>query len=93
MSEKSIQSLRGAIEDAVKRFSTNDQSFTDLAMLRINPQTFQVDIVEDPDPEVVDTDEAHDYIALMDLVDADPAAPGQWVADREAIDSLIADYE
>lgn len=94
MSEKENRNkaLEERISAAVEEFAANDQAFTDMAMLRIAPATLEVEIVEDPESEEIENDATHDYIALMDLVDADPENPGQWVADREVIAELAAEY-
>lgn len=86
------EELRRRITEAVEEFACNDQAFTDLAMLCIDPSTLEVTIADEPDTETIDADEAHDYVAIMDLVDADPANPGQWIADTEAIASLAEEY-
>ena len=86
------KALEDRIKAAVEDFAANDQAFTDMAMLRIDPATLEVEIVEEPESEEIENDEAHDYVALMDLVDADPANPGQWVADAEVIADLAAEY-
>ncbi len=61
-------------------------------MLSINPSTGEVAIIDNPDPEAVDTDTEHDYVALMDLVEINVADPSQWLPDQEAIAALAAEY-
>ncbi|MDE7471659.1 MAG: hypothetical protein K2M57_09490 [Paramuribaculum sp.] len=94
MSEQNnrTNALEERITAAVEDFAANDQAFTDMAMLRIDPATLEVEIVEEPESEAIENDDKHDYVALMDLVDADPENPGLWIADREVIADLAAEY-
>lgn len=84
--------LAERISKAVAEYAANDQIFTDYVMLSINPATGEVAIIDNPDPEIVDTDTTHDYVALMDLVEINVADPSQWLPDQEAIASLAAEY-
>ncbi len=83
-----ITTLRKNILAQVENYLDNEALFADDVQLRINPATLQVDIVE-PDDEMSECD----YIPVMELVCMSTETPGQWDADEEAIDSLIAEYD
>lgn len=89
---KNAAGFEQRITEAVKQFALNDQAFTDLAMLRIDPESLEIEVVDEPDPDEMENDSTHDYVALMDLVEVDPADPALWIPDTEAIASLAADY-
>ncbi len=79
--------LRNAIYDAVLDFATADGAYSDTAMLEINPQTLAIDIAdEENNPDF-------DYYDMMDLVDADPDNPGNWLPLDDAIDEIAASYK
>ena len=41
----------------------------------------------------IDADPTNDYVSVMDLVEADPANPGRWIPDADAISEVAAEYQ
>lgn len=90
-----MNNLVKEITDVVAAFAANDLAYSDNALVVIDPAARTASLL-DPDEDtdtdaLADTDAAHDYVAVMDLVEAD--AEGRWLPDGEAIASLAADYE
>lgn len=91
-----MNDLRKQIQEAVEAFTSNDLACTDSALIVIDPvertaRLFDPD--EDADIDaIIENDPAHDYVDVMDLVEADTSNPGQWVAYSDAIDELAAQY-
>lgn len=79
--------LNDRIADVVKTFIADEEQYTDFAQLAINPSSLELEIAdaEDDLPEF-------DYYPMMDLVRADPANPGAWLPDMDAIADVAAEY-
>lgn len=81
------EELRKAIADIVKEYISNEEMYSDDVQLEINTENLSVAIA-DPEQDLPNCD----YYPIMDLVNADPAHPGKWTADKDAIEEVIADY-
>lgn len=88
--------LKQQILKAVESFTSNDLACSDSALIVIDPKTATAELFdpeEDADIDaIIDGDPERDYVDVMDLVEADTANPGQWIADEAAIDELAAQY-
>lgn len=73
------------ITEKVNEFISGDEVFGDNAMLRISPDTLELEIA-DGDEDLPDID----YYSLMDLVEMTPE--GAWKPDSEVIAGIAADY-
>ena len=91
-----MNDLRQQILEAVEAFTSNDLACTDSALIVIDPAGKTASLFDPSDDDdidaIIENDADHDYVDVMDLVEADSANPGQWVADAEAIDELAAQY-
>lgn len=91
-----MEKLRQQIVEAVEAFASNDLAYSDNTLMVIDPREMTASLL-DPDEDedtdaLVEADADHDYVAVMDLVEADPANPGRWVADMDVIDALAGEY-
>lgn len=91
-----MNDLKKQILEAVESFTSNDLACTDSALIVIDPAEKTARLFdpseEDDIDAIIENDPAHDYVDVMDLVEADTANPGQWIADVEAIGELAAQY-
>lgn len=90
-----MNQLDRQITEAVEAFTSNDLAYSDNALVVIDPVAATATLL-DPDEDadtdaMIDADPAHDYVAVMDLVEADPQEPGRWIPCAEAIADLCAD--
>lgn len=70
----------------VQEFADDEECFGDAAQLRINPQTLDVDIIDDPDENI----ETYDYYDIGDLVS--PKTDGTFLPDTDAISEICEQY-
>lgn len=96
MEKDEKKGLETMLTEAVEQFCRNDLAYSDSALIAIaldgtSAAIVDVDPEEDPD-SIIESDPSHDYILVMDLVESDPANPGQWSPDREAIADLASQY-
>lgn len=81
------QTITDKITEQVCHYLNNEQQYTDNIQLRINPQTFEVDLADAEDDLPT-----FDYVPIMELIKMSSTTPGQWEPDTEAINLLAADY-
>lgn len=79
--------MRAEILGAVNAFIEREEEFSDNVQLQIDTHTLDMTIA-DPENDLPECD----YYPMMDLVQASTEAPGEWVPDMDAIDSVVADY-
>lgn len=79
--------FRNEVTRAVAYFLEAEEEFSDNAQLAVDTAEMTAGIV-DPDEDKP----GFDYFPVMDLVMMDPADPGQWIPDEEAIESVVAEY-
>lgn len=79
--------LTDRISALVREYIENEELYSDNVQLAINPSSLDLEIA-DPDDDLPELD----YYPMMDLVAADTANPGQWVADVDAIAEVAAEY-
>ena len=70
----------------LKEYTGSEESFGDAAQLRINPETLDIVLVEDPDEDLAE----FDYYSVNDLVNT--TTDGHFVPDKEAIDEITDSY-
>ena len=82
----------GKILEQVNEYLASEESYGDAAMLRIDPSTMQIELVdgEELDENAIDNDSA-DYYDLPDLLTMHPT-DGTWLPDMDAISTLSNDY-
>lgn len=82
---------------AVEEFASNDLAYSDNALVKIDPKARVVTLVDPDDEEdidaMIDADPTNDYVSVMDLVEANPADPGRWIPDLDAISEVAAEYQ
>ncbi len=80
------------ILEQVNDYLASEESYGDAAMLRIDPATMQIELI---DGEEVDDNEIEngsaDYYDLPDLLTMHPT-DGSWLPDLDAITTLSLDY-
>lgn len=81
-----INEFSRRIEERVAEYAESDQSWSDAAMLEINPETLEMRIVDEEENDSLD------YIDIMDLVEMSVETPGAWKPSQEAIADLAASY-
>ncbi|MCM1336929.1 MAG: hypothetical protein NC187_06935 [Candidatus Amulumruptor caecigallinarius] len=79
--------LADRIAALVREYIENEELYSDNVQLAINPSSLDLEIA-DPDDDLPELD----YYPMMDLVAADTANPGRWVADVDAIEEVAAEY-
>lgn len=84
MDTKEIQKR---IEAAVADYVECDQAWGDAPMLEINPETFEMDIVDE------ESDDSFHYVDMMELLRMSVTTPGAWEPDPEAIETLALSYK
>lgn len=70
----------------VEEFAEDEECFGDAAQLRINPQTLETVIIDDPDEDLPD----FDYYMLGDLVE--PHVDGSFRPDSDAVAEVVGNY-
>ena len=75
------------ITEVVKDYIAAEESYSDDVQLEINTTNWEMDIA-DPENDLPDCD----YYPLMDLVKMSVSQPGKWEPDKEAIESIAAEY-
>ena len=75
------------ITEVVKDYIASEESYSDDVQLEINTTNWEMDIA-DPENDLPDCD----YYPLMDLVKMSVSQPGKWEPDKEAIESIAAEY-
>lgn len=79
--------LKAAITAAVNEYIENEECYTDNVQLQIDTATGTVEIA-DPENDI----EGCDYYPVMDLIIMSTTRPGEWLADEDAIDEVVAEY-
>ena len=84
--------LEKMISDAVEDYIASEESYDDLAQLCIDPSEMRVWVDDsgdvDPDSETIDSYDVMDFV----VTGADPADPGKWTVDRDAVTSVATEY-
>ena len=75
------------ITEVVKDYIASEESYSDDVQLEINTTNWEMDIA-DPENDLPECD----YYPLMDLVKMSVSQPGKWEPDKEAIESIAAEY-
>lgn len=70
----------------VQEFTDDEECFGDAAQLRINPETLEADIIDDPDEDKPE----FDYYDLGDLIM--PHTDGNFAPDADAIKEITETY-
>lgn len=75
------------ITTLVEDFIADEENYSDDVQLEINTTDWTMDIA-DPENDLPECD----YYPIMDLVKMSGTQPGTWEPDREAIESIAAEY-
>lgn len=91
------ETLKRNLTKAVQDYLAEEETYDDNAQLQIDPQTGTVNIVDSGELQDegidIEADPAGmDYYDVMDFVMMNPAVPGQWIVDTEAVDSVADEY-
>lgn len=85
--QKDFEAFVKAIEQTVKEFIAHEEDYSDDVQLQIRTSDLSLEIA-DPENDIPGCD----YYPVMDLVMMSAAEPGKWEPDREAIESVAAEY-
>lgn len=80
--EQILENLRKAIAT----YSAAEEAFGDDPYMRINPTNGEAEPVSAE--EVPEEEDGFDYYSMLDLTAMDPANPGHWIPDPEALDEI-----
>lgn len=86
MTENDKKTLLDAVRNAIKVYSGAEEAFGDEPYLKIDPKGLTAEPVAEV--EVPEEEDGYDYYPLLDLAAMDPADPGRWIADEEALQSV-----
>lgn len=92
-----MNEIAAQITKAVEEFASNDLAYSDNALVKIDSKARVATLVDPDDDEdidaMIDADPTNDYVAVMDLVEANPDDPGRWIPDSDAISEVAAEYQ
>lgn len=92
-----MNEIAAQITKAVEEFASNDLAYSDNALVKIDSKARVATLVDPDDDEdidaMIDADPTNDYVAVMDLVEANPDDPGRWIPDTDAISEVAAEYQ
>ena len=94
MEKLTRESLVDALRAAGDEYAAADESYGFDPYVALNTESGDVTLIATEEvPETdADAEEGIDYYPLLDLTRMDPAEPGHWTADEEAIDSIADSY-
>ncbi len=79
--------LKSLVLATLEDFSAEEEVWGDDAQLCVNPEDLSVSLTENAADRPAD-----DCYDVMEFLQPSPTDPGHWIADPEAVDTLLSEY-